>query len=366
MRVFVLLFLSLSLYAQSLRHDLGQVNMLEHLKAELRLGYIGYQVDVEDKKNFGLGGHIHFGTKSYRGWSLQGSVYGVQNVKLASDYSNDGFIFLSEANLLYQSKSFMLKAGRLMFDSPHMDSDDIRMVPNYFSGVVTTFDQGEIGLEAAFIRKMAGWESGENIDRFKNLNQVLGVKEQSNGAAIIGITHENFSFWAYHIDAIADIMYAQFDWERRGFNIHFQIDRAKSLQNLFESSIDSLSIGFFMQKCFGNITYTIGYNRELRNSQSMFSFGGGPFFTSMEEMTLDAVAAKGAEAYVYGISYQNDFFHAGVLSGRFFAKNFDAREIDLYTTLQKGNINVDAVLALVDEKYGRDTTLFRVIARFGF
>ena len=364
MRVFILLFISFSLYAQSLRQDLGQVNMLEHLKAELRLGYIGYQVDAKDKKNFGFGGHIHFGTKSYRGWSLQGSVYGVQNIELASDFDSSGFIFLSEANLLYQSKSFMLKAGRLMFDSPHMDSDDIRMVPNYFSGVVTTFDQGEIGLEAAFIRKMAGWESGENIERFKNLNQVLGVKEQSSGAAIMGITHENFALWAYHIDAIADILYAQFDWEGKGFNLHFQVDRAKSLQS--QNSIDSLSIGFFMQKCFGDITYTIGYNRELRNSQSMFSFGGGPFFTSMEEMTLDAVTAKGAEAYVYGISYQNDFLHTGILSGRFFAKNFDAREIDLYTTLQKGNINVDAVLALVDNKYGKDTTLFRVIARFGF
>ena len=247
-----------------------------------------------------------------------------------------------------------------------MDSDDIRMVPNYFSGALATLSKEDLQLQAGFINRMAGWESGQEIQTFKRLNKVLEAPQKSSGAFVLGAVYEDMQFWAYHMDEIANIAYLEGSWEIGGFALHLQADRAKSCGKEIAGEIDSLSLGGLLKKNFGALALSIGYNQELKSSASMFSFGGGPFFTSMEEMTLDAIKSKDAKAYTLGLGYEAEPLSAGAMYGRFFADGFDTKEIDLYISHKFGNISVDGVIAFVNSRYDEDFTIFRVIARYGF
>jgi len=359
------------LWAQSLRQNYPQMSWIDHSDAEIRLGYISHSFDQRnDTHGAAFAGHFHLATKSWRG--LQGSVaiYGLTGLGAGSDEEffgqKEDFVFVSQAALAWQGERTQIEVGRLIFDSPHADSDDIRMVPNYFEGVHARYRLGEGALHLGYLRRMAGWESGGHIERFKDFDEVLETQTHIDGVATIGYEEDGLSLWAYHMDDLANVVYAQKHFAVGGFDLELQADWAKGCGKKAQGQIDALTLGFLLQKSYEGLTLTLAYDKNFGDSGAMGSFGGGPFFTSMEELTIDGIEGDEQEAVSLGASYERGGLTVGIMGGRFMGADTTSDEIDLYASYSLGSFGIDTVFASIDNDQGEDFTIFRIIAKYGF
>jgi len=367
--------------------------IIKEYGGEIRAGYI--KVDNKkdiDTKAFGVGGNLFLKTKNYKGLSGYLSFYTLQDFGLnpkieeieESFYGveKDGLTFVSQAYLDYENSGFEIKAGRFLFDSPHADSDDIRMVPNFFEGVSLVYGGYEnFELTLAHLNKMAGWENSGDIKKFVNLNEVMGVEENTDGMSLasIGYEKDNFSasIWAYKIYDIANILYLEasysFDFEDFAFNISAQIDKAKNSGKSHLDEIDSKTLGVMAQIEYKDLTLSGAFNKEYGDTKSMFSFGGGAFFTSMEDQTIDSVEDKDAKSYTLGAQYSLfDNFSAGCAYGGFEAgdkNDYNTKELDLYLNAKiVADIEAEVVYANINDKTANDEDydIFRIILKRSF
>ena len=171
---------------KTVRGVLGQNNPIEHLRGQIRAGYITFKEDGSTSNNaYGLAGHYHFDSKRWNGLEIGVSAYTVLNLggKQNSDYINGdffdphgkSFIQFTEAYLDGKWGKTELKFGRQILDTPHADSDDIRMIPNYFEAyTVSNNDIEDLTLMAGFINRMAGWENGVDASKFVKISETLG------------------------------------------------------------------------------------------------------------------------------------------------------------------------------------------------
>ena len=355
----------------SLRTKLGAGNYLAHLNGELRLGTIK---SSGSDATFALGGHLHFDTPEYHGLMAGVSFYGVSDLGVAPDRPNEEFfgskgrgdIFVSQAFLAYKHKNFELEGGRLSLDTPHADSDDIRMVPNFFEGVLAKYE-GDVKVTLGHLSKMAGWESGGDIYRFKPLYEVVGTPKQ-NGMTFAGLEYEEFALWLYRIDEIADVAYAQGSWQWREITLSLQLDMANDIAEALAGTIQSRTAGILVEYSHDVLVVSVSCNKEFGDTGSMWSFGGGPFFTSMEDLTIDALGSSDALAYTVGMEYGFDNVGLGAMYGHFASDPTEAREIDLYASVQFGKkIEGQILYANVDNTRGyEDKDIFRILLNYSF
>jgi len=338
------------------------------------MGYIDFSPKgAKDEIAFGVGGHLHIDTKSWRGLKANATFYTVQSLGFKSDNEDfygergDGFAMLSEANIEYYQGPFKAFAGRLIFDSPHADSDDIRMIPNTFEGVWICYKK-DISFHLAHISKMAGWESGGDIAKFKPIYKVLGIPK-SSGMNIAGIEFAQGAVWLYNIDEVANVLYGEYGIFWKDLHIGLQLDIAEDTGKSYMGAIQSRVLGMMAEYSIDSWTIMGAFNEEFGESGPMFSFGGGPFFTSMEDQTLDAIGTKEARAYTLGISYSMNGMEMGAVYGKFKGDGvYNKDEIDFYIS---GNIaqklTLDGVYAKIDDRIGvEEYDIFRVILKYGF
>ena len=372
-RIIGLLFsLALALMAQeSLRTKLGADNYLAHLNGELRLGAIK---SSGSDTTFALGGHLHFDTPEYRGLMAGVSFYGVSDLGVAPDRPNEEFfgskgrgdIFVSQAFLEYKYENFKLEGGRLSLDTPHADSDDIRMVPNFFEGVLAKYE-GDVKVTLGHLSKMAGWESGGDIYRFKPLYEVAGTPKQ-NGMTFAGLEYEEFALWLYRIHQIADVAYAQGSWQWEKITLSLQLDMANDIAEALAGTIQSRTAGILVEYSHDVLVVSVSCNKEFGDTGSMWSFGGGPFFTSMEDLTIDALEASDALAYTIGVEYDFGGVHVGGMYGNFKSDPVEAKETDLYASWELGQkMEAQLLYAGVDNAKGyEDKDIFRILLNYSF
>ncbi|WP_201338673.1 MULTISPECIES: OprD family outer membrane porin [unclassified Nitratiruptor] len=364
---------------ESLREQLGTSDEERHMQGELRAGYID-----GDKSAAAIGGHIHFDTPSFNGLQIGAVIYAIAPIQGSnSDFFGSydgGFAFLGESYIKYSDTTNMLQVGRMSIDTPHADSDDIRMVPNYFEGVHYQKSWDNVNIEAGYVTKMAGWENGGDIKKFVRLNEVFGINKKIDGMFFTGIGYEdenNGAFlWYYHIDQIANVLYGElshtFIWNKFSLLASLQFDRATDTGDGLIGNLDSKTFGIFLETTYQNISLQLAANKEFGNTPSMSSFGGGAFFTSMEDLTIDAVDAKKARSFVLGASYSyNESIDFGITYGNFRAKEksqFDTDEIDLYATMQIFGVESEIVYASINDKLpnGEDRDIFRIIIKKSF
>ncbi len=374
MRRIVGLLSSLALVAmaqESLRTRLGADNYLAHLNGELRFGSIK---SSGSDTTFALGGHLHFDTPEYHGMGAGLSFYGVTDLGLAPDAPNEEFfgskghggIFVSQAFVEYRYKDFRLNGGRLSLDTPHADSDDIRMVPNFFEGVLAKYD-GDVHVTLAHVTKMAGWESGGDIYRFKPLYEVVGRQKQ-NGMTLAGLEDEEYALWLYRIDEIANIAYALGSWQWQDITFSCQLDIANDTGKALAGPIQSRTAGVLLEYSKNDLAWSVACNKEFGDTGSMWSFGGGPFFTSMEDLTIDALEASDALAYTIGVEYDFGQMSVGGMYGDFTSDPVEAKEADLYASLELGQkMEAQLLYATVDNTKGyEDKDIFRILLNYSF
>ena len=386
---------------QSVRSILSGYDPLEHTRGQLRAGYIHFSEDgTENTSAYGLAGHFHFNTQRWNGLMAGAEAYTVLNLGNNQKHSslNDDFFDANGKSFMLLSQAYLdgkwgkteIKLGRQSLDTPHADSDDIRMIPNYFEVYrVTNTDVDDLTLSAGFIHKMAGWENGVDSSEFVHVGETLGVDQNMDGiyyasASYEGIKDLSLSLWYYNYHDIANVMYAEAGYsyalsKHIALILGLQYDGSQETGAALLGKQDAQTYGISLETNFTDIGVTVlaAYNQDNGESGATgLSLGGGPFFTSMEDQTLDALGTSGS-AWIIGAGYDFgklgvDNLTFGVAYGSFKADDasfYQSREVDAALEYNfNDKITASAAYASVDFKVNgmQDYDQFRVIVNYNF
>ena len=383
---------------KSIRGILGNNDPIGHIHAQARAGYIRLQDDTaSDNTAYGLAGHVHFDSKQWHGLSVGASAYASINPSQNNnrldingdffDANGDSFALITEAYLHGEWEHTELKFGRQILDTPHADSDDIRLIPNYFEAyTLTNTDITALTLTAGYIRKMAGWENGVDSSEFVNIGETLGT-DNINGVFYAaglydGIKDLSLSLWYYYYADIANIVYAEAGYTAHAskyLDITFglQYDASWYTGNALLKEQDARTLGVSVELVSENIGLHVlmAYNNGSTGASGL-SLGGGALFTSMEDQTLDAMEHSG-KSYIFGLGYHFKAMgivglNAEIAYGSFKADNaklYDVEEIDAileYTfnesfSMVMAYANINSKIELLT-----DYSQVRVIANYNF
>ncbi len=281
-------------------------------------GYVrvGYQTDGEDASDLALGGKLHVETTAWNGLSAGASFYTTHAIGSHDgagffffDANNESYDILGESYLQAQYGNTIFKAGRQEIDTPYADTDDIGMVPNTFEAYgLTNTDLSDTKLIAAYISKMAGVDA-EIPENFTDIGMDKGI-------SVLGIVYEGFENlvlqgWYYDIgDSAGDRAFSYFDATYSGkvSDIGYEIAAQYSTQESFEGDMDGNAniYGIAGTLGFKSIGISIGaaYNR-TNGTAASDGFGGGPFYTSAENLTLPSGGAD-AKATFFALEWNAD------------------------------------------------------------
>ncbi len=386
---------------RSVRNILGEYDLMEHTKGQLRAGYITFSENEASRTSaYALGGHYHFDTKRWNGLMIGAEAYTVLNIGINQtplkvnpdffDLEGKSFILLSQAYLDGKWGNTQIKLGRQALDTPHADGDDIRMMPNYFEAyTITNTDIDDLTLSAGMIDKMAGWENGINSPHFVDVGKTLGVDAKIDGiyylsAVYEGIKDLSLSLWSYRYSDIADVIYGEAAYsytlpKNTILTLGLQYDGSRQTGNALLGKQEANSYGVSLEAEFADLGVTVlaAYNRDNgETGATELNLGGGPFFTSMEDQTLDAIGESG-KAWMIGAGYNFEKIDVnglvfGVAYGSFEADDssaYKSREIDAVLEYSLNEeLSVTAAFASVDFKVNgmEDFDQFRLIAVYNF
>jgi len=390
----------------TVRGIMGENNPIEHATGQLRMGYITFhEEDSSHSSAYGIGGHYHFDTKRWNSIKIGFSAYTVlnlginqNNIHLNPDFFNadkESFIQLTEAYLDGEWGKTKIKFGRQILDTPHADSDDIRMIPNYFEAyTIRNTDIDHLILTAGFINRMAGWENGVDAAQFVKIHDVLGTSENLDGIYYTSAVYDGFenlslSLWYYNYHNIANIIYTEAGYEYAFPNniiltLGLQYDQSNETGTALLGKQNARTWGISAELASEStgIHLLTAYNQDNGNSAMGLSLGGGPFFTSMEDQTLDAIGSRG-KAWMIGTGYHFDKLGiaglaAGIAYGYFTADDtslYKSNELDLLIEYNLNNtLTFTAAYASIHFDAGidenndplRDYKQFRLMANYSF
>ena len=385
---------------KSVRGILGENDPIAHTRAQVRAGYISFMEDGTSRTNaYAVGGHYHFDTKRWNSIALGLSAYTVFNLGRQQnpaylnpdffDVDGDSFVQLTEAYLDGKWGNTELKIGRQILNTPHADSDDIRMISNYFEAyILKNTDIQDLSLSIGYIHKMAGWENGVDASSFVNIGQTLDTDNIDGvyyaSASYDAIKDLSLSLWYYHYTNIANVLYAE-----AGYILHvsqtlditfgLQYDTTKQTGDTLLQHQDANTFGSsveFASEAIG-VHLLMAYNKDSGDTgASSLNLGGGALFTSMEDQTLDAMGQAG-EAWVIGLGYHFDAIgidglNVGVAYGDFTANNTSYYEVNELDVVMEYSFNerfslVSAYASTHFENQGMsDYSQFRIISNYNF
>jgi hypothetical protein len=377
--VMVSLVTTVALSASSIDEAFTQGSM----SGNIRLGYI--QQENKSTSNTyatALGGILKYETAPWNDFKLGAAGYVSMKFPFASgsgenlnpdffDSDGDSFIYLGEAYLDYSAHDVSLRIGRQLVNIPFADADDIRMLPNTFEGIMSTYSGiDKTTLTAGFLRRWAGYDSpmghNDSINEFKKFAE----NHESNGVYLLGATNESIENlalqgWVYSIDKVTNIAYTDALYTL-GINDTTKIelmaqygyfDEDKNSDGL-GAGIDGNVYGAGVNLNFGMMTLGVAMNRTF-NEEGQYvinGLGGGPYYTSMEEMTIDGYE----DVKAYQLSMELDMADAGIegltltaLYGDFKSTPADmkVKETDLIAAYEISEaLMAEVSYAMVDDK----------------
>lgn len=302
------------------------------ISGQIRLAYINqdYHVtknpadpDTVDDYATSLGGQLKFETAKLHHFSLGIAAYISQKVHDLSgdkskgelngdffDENRDSFTYIGEAYIDYEYEHLSLRYGRQTLDTPLNDRDDIRMLPNTFEAVMLGYGGIEDTiLIAGYISRWAGYDSGDDISKFKEIPG--GTDADGNvlkGVYLAGIMNESLDdielqVWYYDFDETAGIIYLDGMY---GSEYESGLSAELGLQfahydEKSSSNFDGKVYGAILGVGYEVLSFSAAYNSidSSTGNSIILGFGGGPYFTSMEEWTIDGI--NDGNAYVFGI-----------------------------------------------------------------
>jgi hypothetical protein len=136
--------------------------------------------------------------------------------------------------------------------------------------------------------------------------------------------------------------------------------------------IDADTWGVSAAVTYKAITLSAAHNRNHGSSGALASLGGGPFFTSMEDQTLDAVIGKDARSTTLGLEAEVlDGLTLGILASDFRASSksvYHVRENNFYLGYEYSEqLLLEAIYADIDDRNSPDDTdQLRIILTYQF
>jgi hypothetical protein len=283
------------------------------VSGEIRAGYVNQNNEgtTADNQNYAIGGQLGFETAAVNGISAGAVFYTTQRLgdkgtddlgTSLFDSNNNSYSILGQAYIQANMGNTTLKAGRQQIDTPFADSDDIRMIPNLFEAyVLSNTDIADTTLIAAKVNK---W-SGVDTDAAEKWHRVGGEDGTVMLAAIYGgIENVELSAWYYDVDAVAKITYLEASTEIAGIALAAQYANFSEDKNSnTDGSIWGLSAEYGIADT--GLTLMAAYNKESNDDGHSIinGFGGGPYFTSMDEGTMEMDNEDG-KGVMFGATYE--------------------------------------------------------------
>jgi len=350
------------------------------VSGQIRTGYINFDPKLSGETttfSIAIGGQLKYETAAYYGFSLGAAFYtshailglsgerseGKYNDELSGDTHYDT---LAESYINYHYEKFNIRIGRQLIDTPYADSDDIRMTPNTFEGVVASYGIGSVTLLGAYLTKWQGPDA-ESYD-FVDL---LGP--DADGIAVAAVTYADDMFeggiWYYGADETADVFYGDVI---ATYTVSDGVEIKGGLQYASQneknnSGIDGRLFGAMAELGFSGMTLGIAYDTlDVDDGKEYFGgFGGGVGFVNMDEMTAGTFTlSQGIDAWKFTFSY--DFSEVGMegLNFEYDYGNFkgdklhEATEQNIILSYAHGEEwNIEAVYSMIKDEnmdFGED------------
>lgn len=370
------------------------------LEGNARLAYINQHNHASNTANSyatALGGELKYETDKFNNISLAASVFVSQKIsplsgdsgksELNGDFfaaNGDSFAYIGEAYIDYAYNDLTLRLGRQKIDTPLSDTDDIRMVPNTFEALIAEY-RGVEGFvfTAGHIQRWAGYDSGSDISKFKDMPSING----SDGASLIGLTNESIEnitlqAWYYDFDKQAGVVYLDAVYANE-YSEGLGVETGLQYINYDEqssSAVDGEVYGGMLSLSYEGISVGAAYNDvdAPAGKAITIGYGGGPFFTSMEEMTIDAMNDADACRISLGADLSRSVTEGLSFSyayGKFKGKDSSGSAIKVEENdfvlgyALREDINIEASYAYVDDKVNSgtaDTGYDRVLVRVNY
>jgi hypothetical protein len=366
---------------------------------EIRVAYVN-QDNAVDTDTYGssLGGQLKYETAAWNDIKLGVAAYVSQKLHFATgnddqlnpdffDAEGNSFAYVGEAYLDYSAKDITLRVGRQLIDTPLADTDDIRMHPNTFEAAMATYS----GIEGTtfvggYMTRWAGYDAPQGHNDSISKFQKFGSNHQSDGTSVIGVMNESIENlalqgWYYHMNKISNAFYTEAAYtipftETAGLELVGQFANFSEDEN---SGLDGNVYGIGASVNIGRVIVGAAYNKTSNYEGKIVGngFGGGPYLTSMEEMTIDGME----DAKAYQLSGEIDMSDAGLkgltftaLYGVFKSVPADAKvnELDLIATYKINEaLCADVSYAKIDDRNnnfdaGDDAGYDRFLARIHY
>jgi hypothetical protein len=306
---------------------------------KFRLSYIdsAHKINATPNKTqkhaSAFGGEFGFDTAELNGFKAHFAAYVSQSIDFINPDKEDlnedffakdlnSFAYIAEASIDYSNDSFRAKLGRVRVETPFANSDDIRMAPNTFEGAWANIDYTkELKTQLFYFNRWAGYDSQDDgakayQDEFKDL-----VSSDSFGMAGASITYEyaknsEATFWYNYIDKQASIAYAEVIgiYFIEGEDVHLDYGfQATNIQELDNSKVDGNVFGamsiFHYRGAFIGGAYNIALSDKDKHVTN--GFGGGPYYTSLDEATVSAISESAAASGLQTKDNNNEAFRIG-------------------------------------------------------
>jgi hypothetical protein len=286
-----------------------------------------------EKHATSFGGEFGFNTAELNGFQAHFTAYVSQSLDFINPDKNDlnedffakdldSFAYIAEASINYNNDFFQTKIGRVRVETPFANSDDIRMAPNTFEGAWANIDYTKnLKTQLFYFNRWAGYDSqdegaGVYQNEFKDL-----VSSDSFGIAGASITYEyaknsEATFWYNHIDKQAAIAYAEIIgiYFIDGDDVHLDYGfQATNINELDNSNIDGNVFGAMSIFHYNGVFFGGAYNIALSDKDKYVTngFGGGPYYTSLDEATISAISESAANSAKQTKDNNNEAFRIG-------------------------------------------------------
>jgi len=360
-------------------------SFIKEVSGYIRAGYQNTDISVDtDYTDTALGGKLHIETTSWKGISAGASFY-TTNVIFGNnegegvpffDANNDSYSILGEAYLLGEWGNSMLKIGRQEIDTPFLDTDDIGMVPNtYEAALFVNKDITNTTITLAHIESMAGVDAEPDPAEFDDIRgndyvQLAGVEYEAT---------ENLAFsgWYYNLKNpdTNNLIYADATYTDQIGSFTYELGAQYAHRNLKDNFQDDANIyGAMADIGFEStgINISIAYNR-THDNYATNGFGGGPFYTSSEHLTLREAGADGDALFLAGgwdassVGLEDLTFGVGYLTLEDDNSN-EATELDLTASYAMNDaLGIDLIYSDIDDDInGDDFTNLRVFVNYIF
>lgn len=334
-------------------------------------GYVRSGVQITDIKHddtytdIALGGKLHIDTKAFYGINAAASLYTTNALGKQEgngipffDADNHSYTILGEAYLKGKWENTTLTVGRQEIDTPFADTDNIGMIPNTFEAAMLVSQITEdTTMTLGHLHKMAGVDA-PNPSEFTRINDDQGV--QLLGVSYEGISNLVLSAWDYRLNRYEtdNIAYFEANYENKYNDFTYGVNLQYALQNAQIPGADNADIyGIDASVGFENTGLALGvaYNKSEGNAADN-GFGGGPFFTSSEHLTLAEANGEG-EAFFYTLNWDAKSIgleNLSFLIGKFILEDdngIQSDEIDFVASYSFSDaLSIEAYVSHIDDK----------------